>query len=205
VRRNSRSGVVIIGIVVAAALVAGCGKSEPASSSRPATDAPTSKSTQDSVGGAPLPSTAVPVELAAWQEIEITDAGGETFRIGDLVGRPVFVENFATWCGNCRRQLRDTQKAASTAGGGAVFVALSVETELERSDMVDYSKEHGFSDIRFAVMSPELLGAMYDAYGNSALNPPSTPKIVVAPEGRAGELVTGFESPEEILSKLGLS
>ena len=86
----------------------------------------------------------------------------------------------------------------------AVFLALSVETELDLGDMEEYQRTNGFSDIRFAVMSPELLAAMDAAFGTSALNPPSTPKVAVAADGTAGDLVTGAESAEEILSSLGL-
>ena len=70
--------------------------------------------------------------------------------------------------------------------------------------MKDYAADNGFSDIRFAVMLPEMLAAMSDAYGNSALNAPSTPKVKVEADGAAGKLVTGYESTGEILGGLGL-
>ena len=115
------------------------------------------------------------------------------------------MENFATWCSNCRQQLTDTQKAAEAAGEDAVFVALSVETELEAGDLADYADDNDLPDIRFAVMTPEMLAAVDDALGTSALNPPSTPHVAIAVDGTPGELVTGFESPEEILASLGVS
>ena len=138
----------------------------------------------------------------AWQDIALTDVDGAAFSIRELEGTPVFVENFATWCSNCRKQLGDTQAAATVAGDGAVFVALSVETDIDADTVKDYAASHGFTDIRFAVMTPEMLAAMDDAFGKSALNPPSTPKIVVDSAGRAGNLTTGFESPEAIASAL---
>lgn len=149
-------------------------------------------------------SKSVAPENAGWQNVTITDTDGAELTIADLKGKPVLVENFATWCSNCRKQLGDTQAAAAKAGDNAVFLALSVETDLAASDVAKYASEHGFDDIRFAVMSPEMLAAMNDAYGNSALNPPSTPKITITADGTAGEMVTGFESPDTILSKLGL-
>ena len=33
-------------------------------------------------------------------------------------------------------------------------------------------------------------------------NPPSTPKVVIDPMGHAGELVTGFESVDDIVAKV---
>ena len=154
----------------------------------------------DSGGGSG--STTTKAKSASWQEVELVDVDGTSFSISDLKGKPVVVENFATWCSNCRKQLGDTQKAAAAAGTDAVFLALSVETDLDAKTVANYAKENGFSDVRFAVMTPEMLGAMDDAYGKSALNPPTTPKIVVNAAGKAGELVTGFESPSEIADRL---
>jgi thiol-disulfide isomerase/thioredoxin len=192
-------------VAVLALVLAACGEDEP-SSSAPDPTAPTTVASAD--GGAtettaPADGTD-PADVAEWQLIEVTDTGGETFTIADLAGRPVFVENFATWCSNCRNQLGATQDAAEVAGEDAVFLALSVETDLDLDDMREYQEANGFSDIRFAVMSPELLAAMDAAFGGSSLNPPSTPKIAVAADGTAGDLVTGAESAEEILSSLGL-
>ncbi len=190
--------------VAAVAFFAGCGGSDPEATAgtgtTPSTDATTDASTETTdVTGA-----AQPVDLADWQQIELTDADGGTFTFADLVGRPVFVETFATWCGNCRRQLGDTNLAAEQAGDDAVFVALSVETDLDTGDMADYADQQGFDHIRFAVMSPEMLAAVNDAFGNTALNPPSTPHVAVAADGTVGEMVTGYDSPETILSSLGL-
>ena len=114
----------------------------------------------------------------------------------------MFVENFATWCPNCREQLEATNAAAEQLGDQAVFIALSVETDLSADDVAEYAADHGFDSIRFAVMTPEALAAMVDGLGQSAANPPSTPKVVIDPMGHAGELQTGFESVDEIVAKV---
>ena len=41
-------------------------------------------------------------EMAAWQQLTLTDTDGASFTLGDFMGKPVFVEHFATWCPNCR-------------------------------------------------------------------------------------------------------
>lgn len=144
--------------------------------------------------------TAAPTEAADgdWRSIAITDVDGETFTLADLAGRPVFVENFATWCPTCRAQLGRTQDAAEAMGDEAVFVVLSVETDLSTDDVRDYAQDNGFTSMRFAIMSPELLAAFADAFGTSAVNPPSTPHLVIAADGTAGELETGSISPADI-------
>ena len=139
---------------------------------------------------------------AAWATAQLIDVDGQRFTIKDLAGKPVVVENFATWCSNCLRQLGDTQKAAVAAGDSAVFLALSVETDIALADVAAYADKHGFGNIRFAVMTPEFLAATKDAFGTAALNPSSTPKIVVTSGGKPGKVVTGFETPEKIAARI---
>lgn len=203
----------IAAVAVLAVTAAACGDdggdAQPSSDAGEATTTSAAPAGGDDSTTSPDPAdtadTPDTVAAAEWQLIEVTDTGGETFTIADLAGRPVFVENFATWCSNCREQLEATQAAAEQAGDDAVFLALSVETELSVEDMAEYQDDNGFDAIRFAVMSPELLAAMDAAFGATALNPPATPKVAVAADGAAGELVTGPESVEEILGTLGVS
>lgn len=133
-----------------------------------------------------------------WRTLPITDVDGESFTLAELEGRPVFVENFATWCPTCRAQLGSTQEAAAAVGDDAAFVVLSVETELSADTVADYARDNGFTSMRFAVMSPELLAAFAEAFGTSAVNPPSTPHVVIAADGTAGEMETGSISAADI-------
>lgn len=144
----------------------------------------------------------VDVDLPAWQTMEIVDVDGETFTLADYIGTPVLVETFATWCSNCRAQLGDTQDAAATLGEEAAVVALSVETTLSSEDVAAYAGDNGFADIRFAVMSPELLAEFADTFGTTVANPPSTPKFIIDVTGVAGELTTGPEGVEDIVAEL---
>lgn len=140
--------------------------------------------------------------LPAWQTIEITDVDGASFTLADFVGTPVFVETFATWCPNCREQLQATNAAAEQLGDQAVFLALSVETGLSSSEVAEYASDNGFGAVRFAVLTPEALAAFVDGLGQSAANPPSTPKVVIDAMGHAGELSTGFESADDIVAQV---
>lgn len=139
---------------------------------------------------------------AAWQTVQLTDVDGMAFTLDDFHGTPVLVETFATWCPNCKKQLEDTNAAAAQLGDQAVFIALSVETDLSADDVAEYAADNGFDSIRFAVMTPEALAAVVEGLGQSAANPPSTPKVVIDPMGHAGELETGFESVDDIVAKV---
>lgn len=181
-RRRSllRSVGIAAAAVAALVLVAGCGGSETET-------APAGTDGTSAVTGS-----------AAWRSLAITDVDGRSFTLASLSGKPVFVEAFATWCSNCRAQLADTQAAARALGGEATFVALSVETDLDPAEVASYADENGFADIRFAVMSEELLAAMADDLGTSLANPPATPHLVIAADGTPGALRTGPSSLETI-------
>jgi thiol-disulfide isomerase/thioredoxin len=142
------------------------------------------------------------VTLAEWQSITLTDVDGVSFTLADFRGKPVFVETFATWCPKCKDQLEATNAAAEQVGEQAVFIAVSVETGLSNGDVADYAAANGFDAVRFAVLTPEALAAFVDGLGQSAANPPSTPKVVIDAMGAAGELSTGFESAEDIVAKV---
>jgi thiol-disulfide isomerase/thioredoxin len=204
-------------------LLAACGNDETASSSTPVrAEATTTVSipdesiadesttdvtpddavpvTTDAISDAAVPATTeVIADLPAYQALTIADVDGVTFTLHDLAGRPVIVEAFATWCSKCRAQLERTNAAAAELGDGAVVLALSVETDLSAADVASYAADNGFTNIRFAVMTPELLAAFVDAFGNSIANPPSTPIVVLDPMGHAGELSTGGQDVAELV------
>jgi hypothetical protein len=45
--------------------------------------------------------------------------------------------------------------------------------------------------------------ALAETFGQTIANPPATPHFLVLPDGSHGDLVTGFESGDEILATLG--
>jgi peroxiredoxin len=143
-------------------------------------------------------------EKPAWQTIALTDARtGETFTLADFAGKTVYVEPMATWCPNCKQQLGNVNEAKQQLNSdNYAFVALSVETDLDPAQLAKYAEETGY-DLRFAVVSPEMLQALTDAFGRTAANPPSTPHFIIQPDGTAGELETGFATADEIVKKLG--
>lgn len=143
------------------------------------------------------------VELPVWQQLPLADARtGETFTLADYAGKTVFVEPMATWCTNCRRQLFNVMEARGQLGDeNAIFVALSLETNLDGQALAQYADGNGF-DWTFAVMSPEILQALADQFGRSITSAPSTPHFVIRPDGSYTDLVTGIDSPDQIVQMI---
>ncbi len=138
----------------------------------------------------------------AWQSLELTDARtGETFTLGGFEGKPVFVEPMATWCTNCRRQLGNVNAAKQEVGEDVEFIALSIEGNLSNEALAAYAEKEGF-DLRFAVITPELLRALVDTFGRAITSPPSTPHFIIRPDGSTTDLVTGIESADALVAQL---
>jgi thiol-disulfide isomerase/thioredoxin len=142
--------------------------------------------------------------LPEWMSLPLVNGRtGETFTFAQFVnnGTPVYVEPFATWCSNCRRQLGSVNAAAQQLGERAVFVVVSVETELTAADMKAYADRNNF-DLIFAVATPELLSAWVSAFGRTVTNPPSTPFFVIRADGTTTPLGTGFKSADDVIKSL---
>jgi peroxiredoxin len=141
---------------------------------------------------------------AAWLNVELTDARtGQTFRLSDFAGKTVFVEAMATWCSNCRAQLRNVRDVIPLMNADQfVFIALSVETNITAADLSDYTERQGF-DWTFSVLSPEALVTFSDAFGRSFTNPPATPHFIIKPDGTTAGLTAGrIHSVEQLVALL---
>jgi cytochrome oxidase Cu insertion factor (SCO1/SenC/PrrC family) len=146
---------------------------------------------------------AVGADRPAWQQLTLTNARtGETFTLADFGGQTVFVEPMATWCSNCRRQLTNVRDAQQQlAEDDVVFVALSVETNIDDAALASYADEAGF-DWLFAVVTPEMLEQLAGEFGRVIANPPATPHFIIRPDGTYTELVTGIEPADQIISQI---
>ena len=139
---------------------------------------------------------------ASWQQIELTDArSGNTFTLADFADNTVYVEPFATWCTNCRRQLGNVQSAYTELSDEAVFIALSVEPNIASQALVDYANKQGF-EFTVAAMPAEMLRQLSEEYGQTIGNPPATPHFIIWPDGSTTDLVTGFEDASEIVAQI---
>jgi hypothetical protein len=151
---------------------------------------------------APAPSEAAPDALL---DTPLTDVrSGETFTLAALAASegPVLLEPMAVWCSNCRAQQHEVKRAHES--GGFASVSLDVDLSETPEDLAAYADREGF-DWRFAMADAALYRLLQERFGVAATNPPSTPLIVVEPDGtvRALEFGVGTRSAEQLLPELG--
>lgn len=141
-------------------------------------------------------------ERPAWQNLELVNAKtGETFTLGGFEDKMVFVEPMATWCGNCRTQLKNVAGAQAENADDIVFIALSLEGNIANEKLAAYAEKEGFEMI-FAKTSQKLLQELVNIFGRGVSSPPSTPHFIIASDGSTSEMTLGRESSEELLAQI---
>ncbi len=155
-----------------------------------------------SPGGGAVESTTSSGEAAAWRTAPLRDVRtGETFRIDDLQGALVVIEPMAIWCTTCRAQQREAAAALSEVGGDdVVYISLGVDPNEAEADLARYADEQGFG-WRFAVASPQVARSLADSFGEQVLSPPSTPGIIVRPDGAVEGVSFGIKKAEQLVAE----
>lgn len=97
--------------------------------------APTRYAIDKSHRGTFLPSTSV-----------IDDEGQEA-TLSDLVGKPVILNLWATWCGPCVEELPTLDRLAATTAGTAQVIALSQDIGDDGAGPRRFLEQHGWSTI----------------------------------------------------------
>ncbi len=148
--------------------------------------------------------TADPTEnLPAWMTTTLRAVGTDTdFTIAGLRGQVVAIEPMAIWCVNCRHQQREARAALAQLSPDAVFyLSLEVDSNERATELAEYAVNQEF-DWHFAIAPPEVSRSLADSFGPQILSPPSTPLIIVAPNGTVVEQHFGYIGADELAQLL---
>ena len=139
-----------------------------------------------------------------WKEIDLKDViTGETFKISDFKGKPIFVETMAVWCPLCTRQQIQIQIMANELGDSVVHVSIDTDLNENEAKLKDYAARQGF-DWPFVIDPQGRVGKqLVDKFGFNAVNPPSTPVIFIDENFNERILRFGIKSSDELIAELG--
>src|SRR5687768_14801097 len=138
-----------------------------------------------------------------WRTLPLEDVRtGETFRIADLEGKLVAMEPMAIWCSNCRIQQQEAVAAiADVDSDELVYIGIDVDPNERARALARYSRDEGF-DWPFVVASRDLARSLAESFGDRVLSPPSTPLILVGPEGDVLDVHFGIRRADELADAL---
>jgi thiol-disulfide isomerase/thioredoxin len=206
----------LLGLAIVAAACAPAGSSPTDSAEILPTSSPASTPATTTAGGptnpppaertdppavrTPAATTPGPAALPddPWRTAALRDVRtGESLVINDLAGRLVVIEPMAIWCTTCRAQQDEAREAlASLDGEDIVYVSLDVDPNETEPDLARYADERGYP-WHFMVASREVARSLAETFGDQVLSPPSTPKIVINPDGSA-EVSFGIKRAAEL-------
>ncbi len=149
--------------------------------------------------GATADGGAGPVPAAGWRTATLTDVrSGDAFTIESLAGKLVAIEPMAVWCSNCRIQQREAVTALqAVASDDLVYIGLDVDPNEDPAVLAAYADEQGFP-WAFSVASVELARSLAEEFGDQVLSPPSTPLILIGPDGTVIESHVGIRRADEL-------
>ena len=168
-----------------------------------ATDAAVSAAPSEAAAAAaPTTEAAVP-DVAAWLDIELTDAEtGETFTLASLAGDVVAIEPMAIWCSNCKAQQDNVKQAyADIESDGVRYISLGIDPGENPEALARYAEKRGY-EWTFVQSPIEFSRALNDDFGAQILSAPSTPLIVLDADGGVVTQTVGFHGPDQLLALL---
>jgi len=83
--------------------------------------------------------SAIPQVGEVAPDFAYTTADGATHKLSELHGKKVLLNFWATWCGPCRFEMPDIQKAIDESGGAVI--ALGVNKAQEMKEIVPFAGE----------------------------------------------------------------
>lgn len=134
-----------------------------------------------------------------WQQVELTDVRtGETFTLGDFQERVVIVEAMAVWCPLCDQQQFQIKSALGELRDDVATVSLDIDP----SETADILARHA-NDLElpwhFVIAGPELASMLQREFGPQILTPPSTPVLIIAPNGETILTPFGIKGWDELI------
>ena len=127
----------------------------------------------------------------AWMNTNLKDVStGNTFKISDFKGKPILLESFAVWCPTCTKQQKEIKKLHEEIGDSIISISLDTDPNEDESKILEHIQKNGF-EWRYAVSPIEMTQSLRDQFGNSIINAPGAPVVLIC-EDQSFRKLEGF-------------
>ena len=133
-----------------------------------------------------------------WKESQLKDViTGNTFRISDFKGKPILLESFAVWCPTCTKQQKVIKELHEELGDEVISISLDTDPNEDESQVLQHTQKNGF-DWRYAVSTVGTTKALIFEFGNTVVNAPQAPVILICKDQSARLLGRDIKDVEEL-------
>lgn len=150
---------------------------------------------------APAAETSPTAADQLWRTADLVDVRtGESFTIEDLDGSLVAIEPMAVWCSSCAIQQGEAAVALRDLGDPRlVYISIDVDPNEPAADLAAYADQRGF-DWRFVVAGTPVARSLAETFGDQVLSPPSTPLILIGPDGEVVDQHYGIRGADDLVA-----
>lgn len=115
-----------------------------------------------------------------WKTYALSDITGSEFMITEF-DKPIFVETFAVWCSNCKKQQQEITLLHDELGDDVKTIAIEIDPNANAESVAEYVAENGFQST-YVVAPQEFTQSLVDEFGAQVVSAPSVPMLFICGE-----------------------
>ncbi|MCF7808775.1 MAG: redoxin domain-containing protein [Candidatus Marinimicrobia bacterium] len=125
-------------------------------------------------------------------QFSFSDFSGKTYTNMNQMGKVVFVDFWATWCGPCRRELPEFQKFYEMHKNDPRVSFIAASTDAEKQKVQPYVDEMGFT---FPITYDEGNATKFGVEGIPSL-------FIIGPQGKIRYKIVGFDPDKDFIAEM---
>jgi cytochrome oxidase Cu insertion factor (SCO1/SenC/PrrC family) len=129
-----------------------------------------------------------------WKMFQMRDINGGRISVNQFAGKPVLLETFAVWCSASKNQQKQFKKLNQDE---VVIISVNNDPSEDLALVKEHVEDNRFG-WHFVKADIEMTLALMDSFGSGIVNSPSTPVILICPDGEDKLLSGGIKTDDEL-------
>lgn len=137
-----------------------------------------------------------------WRNTQLTDVKTqETFTIEEYTGKTILIESFAVWCPKCKQQQDEMKKLIEEYQDESIHIAINTDQNEDETKVLEHINKHGYT-WKYTVFPTEATNSLIEEFGIGIINAPTTPVILICPNGNTKQLDRGIKTAETLQQEI---